>query len=94
MSATIFFGIQVGSRVDYIYGSRIVTKVERNNPFDWSKSTHPSIFSSWSLEFDFTRLFENTTCWSISGEVSQERATKKHCPAGPKELCFIQLNLS
>ena len=37
-----------------------------------------SIFSSWSLEFRFGRLLEKT-CWSISGEVSQERATKEHC---------------
>ena len=52
------------------------------------------VFSSWSLQFDFTRLLGKTTCWSISGEVSQERATKEHCAAGPRVLCFVQVNLS
>ena len=42
---------------------------------------------------DFTRLLEKTTCWSISGEVSQERATKEHYAAGARALCFVQLNL-
>ena len=53
---TVTLSGPVASRVDSIYGNRI----------DRAKSSHPSIFSSWSLESHFTRLLEKTTCWSIS----------------------------
>ena len=64
------------SRVDSIYGCGIVTRVGRNNPFDLARYSQPSIFSSWLLEFEFTRFLEKTTCWSISGENFRRGQTK------------------